>query len=103
MLFFWNGIMHSFSIHTPQGAHIGFLVLVSDDETRQHGSLMLRGNESAEAAALAAWQECALTWHWQGDAAEIRTDNGTPAGSLKAEHLNLGGHTFILNDLTGQL
>ena len=49
--------MHQFSIHAPDGEHLGFLVMLADDETAPHpesGQLALQIQPAATKTATTA-------------------------------------------------
>ena len=75
--------MHQFSIHAPDGEHLGFLVMLADDETAPHpesGQLALQIQPAAKNTALARLAQ-AQTLYWQaaGDHVRIRDKTATTA------------------------
>ncbi|WP_373740600.1 hypothetical protein [Neisseria sp.] len=102
--------MHYFSIHTQNGIHTGFLIMLPDDESEsapQRGRLAVKlqsenGILPPEAAVLQPYEgtDTPLFWAAVKDKVEL-SDGLKPFGSIRAEFLTVGGKTFILNDLTG--
>ena len=78
--------MHYFSIHTQQGAHVGFFIMLPDDESETQP-------KSGRFAVKLQSEE--------GAVAEVLDD--APVGSLRNEYLTVSGQTFVLTDLTGAM
>ena len=104
-------MMH-YTVNTLSGEHLGFLVMVADDDDHPDSGLCMvkvqTVNETAarlpETMALADLaQHQALTWQvadrqvWLCDADQIRQ------GCLKDGYLHLGRIVLQLNDLTGMI
>ena len=99
--------MHQFSIHAPDGEHLGFLVMLADDETAPHpesGQLALQIQPAAKNTALARLAQ-AQTLYWQaaGDHVRIRDEDGDHRANIRQEWLLIGGERYLLNDLEGSL
>ena len=99
--------MHQFSIHARSGEHIGFLVMLADDETAPHpesGQLALKIQSAAQNTALARLaQTQTLYWQLAGDHVRIRDEDGDHRASIRQEWLIIGGEHYQLNDLEGSL
>ena len=99
--------MHQFSIHARSGEHIGFLVMLADDETSpqpESGQLALQIQPAAKNTALARLAQ-AQTLYWQtaGDHVRIRDEDGDHRAHIRQEWLMVGGEHYQLNDLEGSL
>lgn len=101
--------MYYFSIHTQQGAHVGFFIMLPDDESEtqpQSGrfAVKLQSEEGAAAEALAPFGQTEIPQYWRvvKDRIELFFDDA-PVGSLRNEYLTVSGQTFVLTDLTGAM
>lgn len=105
--------MHYFSIHTRQGAHVGFFIMLADDESEaepQSGrfALKLQSEDAPEdqeaATALQPWQDTAepLFWRVENGRVELFAADSN-IGSIRNEYLTLSGQMLVLNDLTGTM
>ena len=79
--------MHQFSIHARSGEHIGFLVMLADDETSpqtESGQLALQIQPAAKNTALARLAQ-AQTLYWQaaGDHVRIRDEDGDHRANIR--------------------
>ena len=107
--------MHYFTINSEDNRHLGFLVLMVDDE---NDSAATGGCFAVKAQAeMADQQACPALWrvlqnlsainplYWQqhGDSVRLLDDNGEPIGHLQQQHLKLNGQHFVLQDLSGTL
>ena len=103
--------MHYFSIHTQAGEHLGFLIMLADDESAeqpQGGYLTVKlqseetPQDQAAVAALLPLQSVAtpLSWRIVKERVEL-LDGETPVGTIRNKYLTLQGQTLVLNDLTG--
>ncbi len=99
--------MHYFSIHSQSGSHLGFLIMLADDESEQppqSGRLAFKLEDTPEARALAAYQGLETPLFWRAQSGEIALFDDTSAiGRIRQEWLSIGGGTFVLNDLTGNI
>ncbi len=107
-----NHIMHYFSIHTPSGEHVGFFIMLPDDETEQppqSGRFMVKLQseappQEAAARALAPYQSTDTPFYWAVDKDYVTLfDRQENIGRIRNEYLSIGGQTLLLNDLTGTL
>lgn len=107
-------IMHYFSIHTPADQHIGFLILLADNEHEQpsqSGQFAVKLHDDGRAAdhpnstrILSRLQnESPLFWRVEGDHIVLFDGTHNHLGSIRQEHLRLSGQDLLLNDLTGNL
>lgn len=104
-------IMHYFTLNTPDDQHIGFLIMQPDEDSNgQSGQLALKLLDNlpphlrASTQILAHWQaQAALSWEISGERVEVWDDEGDVCGYIRQEILSIGGHRFILNDLTGNM
>lgn len=105
--------MHYFSIHTQEGDHLGFFIMLPDNESEnppQSGRFAVKlqsenpPQETAAVRALAACQhaETPLYWALEKDHVALFDDNAA-LGRIRGEYLTLAGQTLVLNDLTGTL
>ena len=101
--------MHYFSIHTQQGAHVGFFIMLPDDESEaqpQSGrfAVKLQSEEGVVAEALVPFEQTEIPQYWRvvKDRIELFFDDA-PVGSLRNEYLTVSGQTFVLTDLTGAM
>ena len=104
--------MHYFSIHTQEGAHLGFFVMLSDDESQagpQGGRFAVKlqsenlpDGPPAEMLGGLEQEERPLLWRVEKDRVVLFC-GGRNIGSIHNEHLTLLGHPLILNDLTGTI
>ncbi|QMT30675.1 HLGFF motif protein [Alysiella filiformis] len=101
--------MHTFSLHTHDDEHIGFVAMLPDDEA-QSGQLAIRllselpphlGNVLGDLPHLA--QQTDLHWHIDGDKVWVNDADGQNWGSIQQEIFRVGKQYFILNDLTGAI
>ena len=77
--------MHYFSIHTQDGEHAGFFIMLADDESQnppQSGRFAIKLQSE--------------------DRIELFFDDKN-IGALRNEYLTVSGKTFILTDLTGAM
>lgn len=105
--------MHYFSIHTQQGEHLGFFIMLADDESEaqpQSGQFAVKlqsedaPRDQAGVAALQPWQDAAeaLFWRVEKDRVELFAGD-TNIGTIRNEYLTLSGQMLVLNDLTGMM
>lgn len=96
--------MHTFSLHTLDDEHIGFLVMLpeNENEPQRKGSFALRIIH-AQPSPLSQWEQYdgELFWETRGNVVELFTEHDEPIGSIQQQYLTIGGKQFILNDLTG--
>lgn len=103
--------MNYFSIHTYSGEHLGFLIMLADDESQaqpQSGMLAFKlqsetpPEDQAAAALLTRLEQSPqpLVWRIEKDRVEVFQAQEN-IGTIRQEYLNLGGKIFVLNDLTG--
>lgn len=105
--------MHYFSIHTQEGAHLGFFIMSADDESQaqpQSGRFAVKlqseqvPHDQAAVGVLQPLQDRAgpLFWRVEKDRVELFTDEEN-IGTIRNEYLTLSGQTLVLNDLTGMM
>lgn len=108
---FIPNIMHYFSIHTQAGEHLGFFIMLADDETEnppQSGRFMVKlqseqaPQDQAAVGAVSPYQTTDTPFYWavEKDYVALFDDEGA-IGRIRNEFLNIGGQTLLLNDLTG--
>ncbi|MDO4694218.1 MAG: hypothetical protein Q4A62_06275 [Eikenella sp.] len=105
--------MQQFTLSTPEGIHLGFIVFLPDEEygePPQSGVCMLRLQAADASPAglpagnrLQAWAEQALLWRVEGDTLTIYDPTGHPIADLRQQYLRWGGQWFVLSDLNGNL
>ncbi|HHK5985768.1 TPA: hypothetical protein ACQWGQ_001349 [Neisseria subflava] len=101
--------MHYFSIHTQDGEHAGFFIMLADDESQnppQSGrfAIKLQSEDAAAAAVLYPFEQTDIPQYWRvvKDHIELFFDDKN-IGTLRNEYLTISGKTFILTDLTGAM
>lgn len=99
--------MHYFSIHAQSGEHIGFFIMLPDDESEaqpQSGRFAVKLQGNGGAAVLQPFEQTEIPQYWRvvKDRVELFFDD-THVGTLRNEYLTLSGQTFVLNDLTGAM
>ncbi len=101
--------MHYFSIHTQDGEHAGFFIMLADDESQnppQSGrfAIKLQSEDAAAAAVLSPFEQTDIPQYWRvvKDRIELFFDDKN-IGALCNEYLTVSGKTFILTDLTGAM
>ncbi len=103
--------MHYFSIHHPQGEHLGFLVMLPDDENDsapQSGRFAIKcqsehpPKNSSATQVLTHYEQSDTLLSWQLDKDHIAlSNNGQYIGRIRQEFCDIDGHSFVLTDLTG--
>ncbi|MCF7528870.1 HLGFF motif protein [Neisseria lisongii] len=105
--------MHYFSLHTQDGSHLGFFVMIADDETQsqpQSGRFTLKlqsekpseNQAAAQVVSALAESDEPLFWRVEKDRVELFAGSEN-IGSIRNEYLTLSGCHLILNDLTGMI
>lgn len=105
--------MHYFSLHNQSGEHLGFFIMLADDESAaqpESGRFALKLQSETpprDQSALPLLRELEasgslLAWRTEKDKINLFADE-TPVGTLRNEYLTLSGHTLVLNDLTGMM
>ncbi|MDO5059481.1 MAG: hypothetical protein Q4D82_05995 [Neisseria sp.] len=103
--------MHYFSLHSEAGAHLGFLVMLPNDEraarSAQSGRFVVKLQEGAEHPALEALSalqnpDGSQTWEVANERVQLYA-GGSPAGEIRQEFFRIDGHTLVLNDMTGMV
>lgn len=105
--------MHYFSIHTQQGEHLGFFIMLPDDESGQppsSGRFAVKAQsetapqDAAAAHTIAFYEECGKPLYWKTEKDHVVLfDDESLIGRLRNEYLSIGGQTLVLNDLTGTI
>ena len=97
--------MRQFSLSLPDGTHVGFLMMLADDEqTDPSGQLAVRVVQDVNVPRLEQWQnQGALFWEMVGDKVEIHDNHGVLCGTMAQEWLKIDSECFILGDLTGAI
>ena len=103
--------MRQFTLSTPNGTLLGFLVLMADnDDEPVSGSAMIQVHaaalppeDAAPARALEALAGQLLVWQLHGDGIALYDADGGLAADVRQQYLRLGGHTLLLTDLEGNL
>lgn len=97
-------MLHSFALFSPDNTHLGFWLMLTNEDHSESGQFALKLNEAGEHfAVLRALQEDehALFWQVQADRVVLFDHNHLILGNIKQEWLHLSGQTFLLTDLTG--
>lgn len=103
--------MHYFSLHTPQGTHLGFFIMLPDDEHQhpaQSGRFIIKlQSESplspALQTSLAPYQNPNIPLYWtvDKDRVTLLDSERNMIGSIRNEYLTLNGQSLLLSDMTG--
>ena len=103
--------MHYFSIHTQSGEHLGFLIMLADDENEnppQSGRFAIKlqsetpPQDTAALNALTPYQHSTQPLYWAVEKDSIHLfDEQNSIGRLRQEFLNIGGQTLLINDISG--
>lgn len=104
--------MHYFSIQNLPGEHLGFLVMLPDDEPDQSESgrfiVKLQSEalpkDGAAADVLASFTDlsCRFSWRTEKDKVLLFREE-EEVGSICGEFLRLGSQTLVLGDMTGMI
>ena len=105
--------MHYFSLHTQSGEHLGFFIMLADDESAHQpisGRFALKLQSETppqDSPALPILHDLEissslLAWRMEKDKINLFAGE-TLIGTLRNEYLTLSGHTLVLNDLTGMM
>ncbi|HFB4277560.1 TPA: hypothetical protein WNV06_001172 [Neisseria gonorrhoeae] len=99
--------MHYFSIHDQSGRHIGFFILLADDESEarlQSGRFAVKLEDGTGNHVLSPFGQTEIPQYWRvvKDRIEPFFDEA-PVGTLRNEYLTVSGQTFVLNDLIGNM
>lgn len=105
-----------FSLNNTQNRHLGFLVLMDEENTSQinesHGYYAIKAQADMidQQACSAEWkiltglsQQSGLKWYKKNDYLQLCNTDNKIIGQLRQQYLFLYGKHFILNDLTGTL
>lgn len=105
--------MHYFSIHTLNGEHLGFLIMLADDESQaqpQSGrfAVKLQSEQAPQDAEsvriLSVLEQSQRLLFWRVEKERVSLFEGDqPAGSIRNEYLTVAGKQWVLNDLTGMM
>ena len=103
--------MRQFTLSTPNGTLLGFLVLMADnDDEPVSGNAMIQAHtvalppeDAAPARALEALAGQLLVWQPHGDGIALYDADGGLAADVRQQYLRVGGHTLLLTDLEGNL
>lgn len=103
--------MRQFTLSTPNGTLLGFLVLIADnDDEPISGSAMIQAHtaalppeDAAPARTLEALAGQLLVWQPHGEGIALYDAEGGLAADIRQQYLRLGGHTLLLTDLEGNL
>lgn len=105
-----------FSINSNDNHHIGFLVLMDEDDSaytdgaKGYYAVKAQADAQDSQACAAQWQlleqlskQESLKWYRQSDYVQLCDAEDRIIGRLQQQYLNLCGQHFFLNDLTGTL
>lgn len=104
--------MHYFSIHTQAGEHLGFLIMLADDESEaqpQSGRFAVKlqsenePRDKAAAGVLQALQDAEEALYWRVEKERVELFAAEPVGTIRNEYLIVSGQTLVLTDLTGTM
>lgn len=105
--------MHYFTLNSRDNVHLGFLVMLEDEEApAERGCFAVKAQ--AESAALsenaAEWAvlcrlaaEDGLNWQRRGDVLCLQDAEGGEIGRWQQQYVRLLGQDFLVNDLNGVL
>ncbi|MDO4696750.1 MAG: hypothetical protein Q4A49_04385 [Neisseria sp.] len=102
--------MDYFSLYDSDGLHCGFLIMIADDESAERpasGQFVFKLQDGAVQAAAVVLQDLQeprtdQVWHAEKERVNLFAGGKLIAG-IRQEYLNIGGQTFVLNDMTGML
>ncbi len=102
--------MHYFSIHTPSGEHLGFLIMLADDENEnppQSGRFAVKlqsetpPQDIGALNVLAPYQHHGQALYWRAEKDGVYLfDEKNSIGRLHQEFLNIAGQTLLINDIS---
>lgn len=100
--------MDYFSISSPDGEHLGFLIIMADegDDVSQSGEFALKLQDAGQqerVLCLVEQDERALFWAMESDKLVLFNSDDEILGSIRQEWLTIFGHHFLLTDLTGTM
>ena len=104
--------MHYFTVNSEDSRHLGFLVLMANDEaTPQSGCCAVKAQAEvadqqhcpAQWRVLTELAEATLFWQRHGEELYLLDPQGCRIGRLQQQYLKLNGQHFVLTDLTGTL
>ncbi|MGE9658680.1 hypothetical protein BGI05_05555 [Snodgrassella alvi] len=108
--------MFYFSINSPDNCHLGFLVLMDEDNSAYtdgatgYYAVKAQADETDQQACPVQWQilqqlsvQDSLRWFRKADYVQLCDAENNIIGRLQQQYLILCGQHFILNDLTGTL
>lgn len=105
--------MHYFSIHTTHGEHLGFFIMLPDNESEQAPSggrfaVKLHSETAPQGAAavriIGHYEAYETPLYWKVEKDHVALFDGeTAIGRIRNEYLSIGGQTLVLNDLTGSI
>lgn len=106
-----KAIMNQFTLSDSEGRHLGFLVMMAEDEYDEapesgHAALRLSGEDlphNRDTKILAQTAQQVLLWQLEGDTVRLYDEAGEMCGAIRQEWLTLGKSRFLLGDLTGVL
>lgn len=103
-----------FSISNTDNRHLGFLVLMDEeDSTYADGAvgyyaIKAQADENDQLTSPLEWQiltglaqQAGLKWHRQNDHVQLCDQDNKIIGRIQQQYLILQGRHFLLNDLTG--
>ncbi|EGZ45184.1 HLGFF motif protein [Neisseria wadsworthii] len=104
--------MHYFSIHNQAGEHLGFFIMLPDDENAhpQSGRFIVKlqsETKPQDQAALRVLEEFGdltqpFCWRVEKDRINLYKES-EKIGSLRNEFLRIGTQSLILGDMTGMM
>lgn len=106
--------MKYFSIHCHDHEHIGFLIMLPDNEhdyNPQSGQFVLKIQNEHPSKHHSLIQDledlqnphAGLRWQIDKDKVVLSNPEGDFLGSIRQECLSIRGHSLLINDLTGTL
>lgn len=106
--------MHYFTLNSRDNTHLGFLVMLEDEEMpTEHGCFAVKAQAQAAASSAgypAEWAvlrrlaaEEGLVWRRQGERIRLLNAAGEHIGHWQQQHIRLLGQDFVVNDLSGVL
>lgn len=105
--------MQYFSIHNSTGEHLGFLVMLPDEEVAgrpQSGRFAIKlqseipPKDAGAVRELSALHGLEEPFYWRVESGRVGLYRGEEAvGSVRSEFLTVGGQTFVLGDMTGMM
>ncbi|OSI12637.1 HLGFF motif protein [Neisseria canis] len=104
--------MHYFSIHNQAGEHLGFFIMLPDDESEkpQSGRFIVKLQSETQpqdrlaVSELEVFGDLTQPFCWRVEKDQVNLYKASEkVGSLRNEFLKIGTQSLILGDMTGMM